>query len=222
MKQEEYWNRVSEKKEFTTPFQAENFSKYVKKDHLILDVGCGYGRTLDELYHNGYRNLIGIDFSKGMIERGKQQFPYLDLRIKDNEKISLPDASVDAVILFAVLTCIRTNEDQEQLLAEIKRVLKPQGILYVNDFLLNTDERNLSRYAKYKEAYGIYGVFELPEGAVCRHHDEAWIKQLLKDFSEQEYSHLTFTTMNGNPSNGFYFIGQMEKTFQIFTSGMHP
>ena len=79
MKQEEYWNRVSEKKEFTTPFQAENFSKYVKKDHLILDVGCGYGRTLDELYHNGYRNLIGIDFSKGMIERGKQQLPYLDL-----------------------------------------------------------------------------------------------------------------------------------------------
>lgn len=222
MKQEEYWNRVSEKKEFTTPFQAENFSKYVKKDHLILDVGCGYGRTLDELYHNGYRNLIGIDFSKGMIERGKQQFPYLDLRIKNNEKISLPDASVDAVILFAVLTCIRTNEDQEQLLAEIKRVLKPQGILYVNDFLLNTDERNLSRYAKYKEAYGIYGVFELPEGAVCRHHNEAWIKQLLKDFSEQEYSHLTFTTMNGNPSNGFYFIGQMEKTNQIFTSGMHP
>ncbi len=171
-------------------------------------MGCGYGRTLDELYHNGYHNLIGIDFSKGMIERGKQQFPYLDLRVKDNEKISLPDASVDAVILFAVLTCIQTNEEQKQLLTEIKRVLKPQGILYVNDFLLNTDERNLTRYAEYKEAYGIYGVFELPEGAVCRHHDEAWIKQLLKDFSEQEYSHLTFTTMNGNQSNGFYFIGQ--------------
>ncbi len=208
MKQEEYWNSVSEKKEFTTPFQVGAFSKYVKRDSRILDVGCGYGRTLDELYHNGYHNLIGIDFSKGMIERGKQQFPYLDLRVKDNEKISLPDASVDAVILFAVLTCIQTNEEQKQLLTEIKRVLKLQGILYVNDFLLNTDERNLTRYEKYKEAYGIYGVFELPEGAVCRHHDEAWIKQLLKDFSEQEYSHLTFTTMNGNQSNGFYFIGQ--------------
>lgn len=209
MRQEEYWNRVSEKKEFTTPFQAEEFSKYVKKDDCILDVGCGYGRTLDELYQNGYRNLMGIDFSTGMIERGKQQFPYLDLRVKDNAEISLPDASIDAVILFAVLTCIRTNEEQEQLLTEIKRVLKPQGILYVNDFLLNTDERNLTRYAKYKETYGIYGVFELPEGAVCRHHDERWIKQLLKDFSEQEYSHLTFTTMNGNQSNGFYFIGQL-------------
>lgn len=212
MKQKEYWSSVSEKKEFTTPFQAEEFSKYVKRDRVILDIGCGYGRTLDELYHNGYRNLIGIDFSKGMIERGKQQFPYLDLRVKEDAEIALPDASVDAVILFAVLTCIRTDEEQRELLAEIKRILKPQGILYVNDFLLNTDERNLLRYEKYKETYGVYGVFELPEGAVCRHHDEAWIKQLFKDFSEQEYRHLTFTTMNGNQSNGFYFIGQLSNS----------
>ena len=208
MKQKEYWNSVSEKKEFTTPFQAKEFAKYVKRDSCILDVGCGYGRTLDELYHNGYHNLIGIDFSSGMIERGKQRFPYLDLRVKEDTEIDLPDARVDAVILFAVLTCIRTNEEQEQLFSEIKRVLKPRGILYVNDFLLNTDDRNLSRYEEFKEIYGIYGVFELPEGAVCRHHDETWIKQLLKDFSEREYEHLTFTTMNGHKSNGFYFIGE--------------
>lgn len=210
MKQEEYWNSVSEKKEFTTPFQAEEFSKYVKKDSCILDVGCGYGRTLGELYHNGYRNLIGIDFSSGMIKRGKQQFPYLDLRVKKDAKIALPDASVNAVILFAVLTCIRTNEEQEQLLSEIQRVLKPKGILYVNDFLLNTDERNLSRYEKFKDTYDIYGVFELPEGAVLRHHDEKWIKLLMKDFSEREYERLTFTTMNGHKSNGFYFIGELK------------
>ena len=211
MRQDEYWNSVSEKKEFTTPFQSEAFSKFVSKDQVILDVGCGYGRTLNELYQNGYNKLIGIDFSSGMIERGKQQFPYLDLRVKQDESIALPDKSVDAVILFAVLTCIRKNEDQIQLLREIKRVLKPHGILYVNDFLLNTDERNLSRYEQFEEIYGTYGVFELPEGAVCRHHDERWIKQLLGDFSELEYQHLTFTTMNGHKSNGFYFIGAVSK-----------
>ena len=209
MKQQEYWNSVSEKKEFTTPFQAEEFSKYVNKESRILDVGCGYGRTLDELYRKDFRNLIGIDFSRGMIERGRKQFPYLDLRVKEDAKIALPDASVNAVILFAVLTCIRTNEEQELLLSEIQRVLKPGGILYVNDFLLNTDDRNLSRYERFKEVYGIYGVFELPEGAVCRHHDEAWIRQLLKGFSERRYEHLTFTTMNGHTSNGFYFIGEL-------------
>lgn len=207
IKQKEYWDGVSGKKEFTTPFHAGEFSDYVTKDSHILDVGCGYGRTLDELYHNGYRRLTGIDFSSGMIERGKRQFPYLDLRVKEDDRIALPDADVDAVILFAVLTCIQTNAEQERLIAEIKRVLKPGGILYVNDFLLNTDERNLSRYRKFQETFGVYGVFELPEGAVCRHHDERWIKQLLKDFTEQKYGHLTFTTMNGHTSNGFYFIG---------------
>ena len=209
MEPNEYWNSVSEKKEFTTPFQAEAFSKYVKKESRILDVGCGYGRTLDELYQKGYRNLTGIDFSGGMIERGKKQFPYLDLRIKDTDKIALPDECIDAVILFAVLTCIRTDEEQQPLLKEIKRVLKPQGILYVNDFLLNSDERNVARYKKYEKQYGTYGVFELPEGAVCRHHDEEWIRKLLGDFEVIEYDHLTFTTMNGHKSNGFYFIGKI-------------
>ena len=208
MRQEEYWSSVSQKKEFTTPFQMEAFSRFVKREQCILDVGCGYGRTLDELYHNGYQNLIGIDFSSGMIERGKKQFPYLDLRIKESDKIALPDSSVDAVILFAVLTCISTNEEQEQLLREIKRVLKPQGILYVNDFLLNTDERNRSRYEKFKEVYGIYGIFELPEGAICRHHDELWIRHLLNGFRKLESNRLIFTTMNGHKSNGFYFIGE--------------
>lgn len=188
---------------------AKAFAKFVKKDSHILDVGCGYGRTLNELYCNGYRNLTGLDFSAAMIERGKQQFPYLDLQVMRNDAITLPDNSVDAVILFAVLTCIQSNEEQEHLLNEIERVLKPQGILYVNDFLLNTDERNLIRYEKFKEIYEIYGVFELPEGAVCRHHDEIWIKQLLSRFSELEYNHLTFSTMNGHTSNGFYFIGKL-------------
>ena len=207
MEQQKYWDSVSKKKEFTTPFHAQEFTKYVEKQATILDVGCGYGRTLDELYQIGYRNLIGTDFSQGMIERGKAQFPALDLRVENSGGIDLPDGSVDAVILFAVLTCIRDNAEQKELLQEIRRVLKPKGILYVNDFLLNTDERNLLRYQKGHDKYGVYGVFELPEGAVCRHHSEPWISELLAGFTTIAYEHLTFTTMNGNKSNGFYFMG---------------
>ena len=119
MEQRDYWDSVSEKKEFTTPFQAEAFSRYVGKDALIVDIGCGYGRTLNELHQQGYRHLIGFDFSPEMIRRGQRQFPDLDLRIKEDETIALQDASVDAVILFAVLTCIVKNEDQQKLISEM-------------------------------------------------------------------------------------------------------
>lgn len=208
MEQKEYWNKVSETKQFSTPFQIEEFSKYVEKSDIILDVGCGYGRTLNELYSNGYKNLIGIDFSKGMIERAKNINSDIDFRVMNNSKIDLPDNSVDSVILLAVLTCIVEDKEQENLISEIHRVLKKDGVIYINDFLLNNDERNLNRYNEFKNKYNKYGVFELPEGAVCRHHDKEWIKKLLIDFNKIIFQEIEYTTMNGNKSNGFYYIGK--------------
>ena len=208
MKQKDYWNKVSKTKQFSTPFQIDEFSKYVEKDDVILDVGCGYGRTLNELYTNGYKNLIGIDFSKGMIERAKSINSDIDFRVMNNSKIDLPDNSVDSVILLAVLTCIVDDKQQGNLVSEIHRVLKNDGIIYINDFLLNNDERNLNRYNEFKNKYNKYGVFELPEGAVCRHHDKEWIKELLKDFKKLIFKEIEYTTMNGNKSNGFYYIGK--------------
>ena len=209
MNQKEYWNSAAEKKEFTTPFNFEEFSKYVNREDMILDVGCGYGRTLNELYKKGYRNLIGIDFSQKMIERGKKQYPYLDLRVKHGKNIDMEDNCCDAVILFAVLTCITDNEEQISLMKEAKRILRSNGIIYINDFLLNTDERNLKRYELFKDKYE-YGVFELPEGAVVRHHDIKWAQKCIEPFEKQVFKQVVYTTMNGNKSNGYYFIGRKE------------
>ncbi|MFT5874852.1 MAG: SAM-dependent methyltransferase [Clostridium sp.] len=210
MEQKKYWNSVAEKKEFTTPFHFEKFAEYVGKEDIILDVGCGYGRTLNKLYEEGYYKLIGIDFSEDMIERGKNQYSYLDLRVKQGKSIDLEDSCCDAVILFAVLTCIIDDAEQIALLKEIERVLKPNGIIYINDFLLNTDERNLNRYQLFKDKYK-YGSFELSEGAVVRHHDIKWVEQCVAPFEKLILNQVVYTTMNGNKSNGYYFIGKRHK-----------
>lgn len=208
MEQKQYWNTAADTKEFTTPFQVEEFSKFVDISGIILDIGCGYGRTLEQLHKGGYHNLIGIDFSKAMIERGKEKYPYLDLRLKRTESIEMLDESCDAVILLAVLTCIVSDNEQLLLLKEIKRVLKPGGILYINDFLLNSDERNIKRYEQFKNKYNKYGVFELPEGAIVRHHNIKWVEESLKIFKKNAFEKLIYTTMNGNKSNGYYYIGE--------------
>lgn len=208
MEQKAYWNQVSEQKEFTTLFQADAFAQYVKQDAKVLDVGCGYGRVMEQLYHIGYRNMAGVDISEKMIERGEKQFPHLKFEVTREGRLSETDESCDAVILAAVLTCIVDNKKQLELIDEIHRVLKPGGILYVNDFLLNEDDRNIKRYEQFQEKYGVYGVFELPEGAVLRHHDISWVMESFKAFKKVLCERIQYATMNGHQSEGYYYIGR--------------
>jgi ubiquinone/menaquinone biosynthesis C-methylase UbiE len=207
----EYWDKVSNEKKFTTHLDFNIINKYLNKNSLIVDYGCGYGRTLKQLYDVGYPKLIGFDYSSGMIERGKRSFSELDLRVSTNNSITCESNIVDAVILFAVLTCIIDDNQQIKLIEEIKRVLKPGGIIYINDFLTNNDERNTSRYTKFMSKYSTYGVFELDEGAILRHHSAEWINKLVSDFEKEEYKEIIFRTMNGHTSNGFVFIGSKKK-----------
>ena len=209
--QKSYWNKVAPTKNFTTTLDFNLIPDSIKKESLIVDYGCGYGRTLNELHARGFNNLLGFDFASDMIERGGEEFPYLDLKTSKDNKIDCESGSVDMVILFAVLTCIIEDEKQDSLIKEISRVLKPGGIIYINDFLVNTDERNTKRYNQFLEKYGTYGVFELPEGAVLRHHEESHVSQLTKGFVKETYKTIQFKTMNGHISNGFVFIGKKKR-----------
>lgn len=88
------------------------------------------------------------------------------------------------------------------------RVLKKDGILYINDYILNNDQRNIDRYDKYHDKYGTYGIFELSEGAVLRHHSKDYLLELTKEFEELVFEETIYDTMNGHKSNGFYYIGK--------------
>lgn len=209
--QEKYWDNVSDEKEFPTPFQIDVFERYVSKDMSILDIGCGYGRTLNELYNHGFKNLTGIDYSKGMINRGLRIYPNLNLIKNNGDKIPVPDNKFDAVLLIAVLTSNVKNEEQNRLISEISRVLKKNGILYINDYLINNNRRNVERYKKFKDQYGLYGIFKLSEGAVFRHHTEDHILKLTNDFEKLVFKKTVYTTMNGHKSKGFYCILKSKK-----------
>jgi ubiquinone/menaquinone biosynthesis C-methylase UbiE len=205
--QEKYWDDLADKKKFPTPFKIADFEKHTSRDSVILDVGCGYGRILNELHENGFNDLTGVDFSLEMIKRGLKLYPYLKLIKNNGDKLPFADKVFDSVLLIGVLTSNVITKKQEELISEISRVLKKGGTLYIGDFLLNNDRRNLERYHKYKDKYNIYGVFELPEGLILRHHTIEHIKKLTTDYNDLIFKKTVYTTMNGNKSNGFYYIG---------------
>jgi SAM-dependent methyltransferase len=203
----EYWNTAGTQKPFAHPVNLRRVRQWISDEGRILDFGCGYGRTLGELFNEGYDNLIGLDFSPAMIEAARTRFPEIQFEEVHSLTIPLPDASVDGVLLFSVLTCIPTDEGQRMLLKELHRVLNRGGLLYISDLWLQTDERNLSRYERDQQKYGIYGVFDLPEGVTVRHHDPKWIETLTSDFEMVALDDVEVVTMNGNPAKAFQWFG---------------
>jgi len=207
-RQIKYWDSVAGKKKFTHPLNTVRFQELVPVTSSILDIGCGYGRLCQELYGFGYKNVVGIDMSAAMIREGMNRFPNLDLQCLCSENMAFKEDSFDAVILFAVLTCIPTDDGQKNLINSVWRVLKPGGLLHVSDYFLQHDQRNNLRYAAYLAKYNLYGVFELEDGAVLRHSARSWVGTLLSPFRRIALSELEAPTMNGHPSVIFQYWGQ--------------
>jgi len=203
----DYWNTEGPRKSFGHPLNLRRLSQWLSPDSRILDFGCGYGRSLGELFASGYRNLIGVDFSPAMIAAARARFPEVTFQVIQSSTIPLSDASVDGTLLFSVLTCVPTDDGQRALVRELHRVLRPGGLLYISDLWLQPDERNLTRYARDKPKYGMYGVFDLPEGVTVRHHDPKWIETLTSDFEMGALDQIEVVTMNGNPAKAFQWFG---------------
>ena len=206
-RQTDYWNKVAAEKEFTHPFDCARFKTLVPVGGRVLDYGCGYGRVCEQVRDLEY-SVVGVDISKEMIKRGRKYYPQVEFELITDRSLPYENESFDAVILFAVLTCIPNDSAQRELIREIHRVLRPGGILYVSDYSLQTNERNQHRYEQFEKKYGTFGVFELPDGAVLRHHSIEWIEDLLSGFERIAIESLDVPTMNWNPATIFQYFAK--------------
>ena len=200
--QRAYWDGPGVAKTFTHPVDF-SWLNGLATQARILDYGCGYGRVTALARQHGFADVVGVDASPGLIGRARREVPGATFRtLSDPPRLPCPDASFDAVFLLAVLTCIPDDEGQRELIAELRRVLRPGGLLYLSDLLLQDDERNVARYQKSVSGYGTYGVFEVGDGAVCRHHRADWFDELLTGFAVTRSRTISLATMNGNPGTG--------------------
>jgi ubiquinone/menaquinone biosynthesis C-methylase UbiE len=99
----------------------------------ILDVGCGaghWGRTLSQVISPGAL-IAGVDIESKFIERSQELgrafgLSNTDYRVGSAEEIPCSDSSFDLVTCQTVLIHVR---DPLRVLREMKRVLKPGGVL---------------------------------------------------------------------------------------------
>lgn len=207
--QVQFWDRAAHGKVFAHPLDSERFRRLVPATAAVLDYGCGRGRLCGELAQSGYRSVVGVDYSPEMIAAAQREHPGARFSVVDGATLSFADGQFDAVLLFAVLTCIAADAAQHDLIAELRRVLRPGGLLLVSDYPLQSDVRNVTRYDAFAAEAHVeapvqqalpYGVFRLPDGGLVRHHTMAWFTELFTEFAVLDRVMFDATTMNGNPA----------------------
>jgi len=96
----------------------------------VLEVGMGSGLNLPYYNKNEVEFVWGLEPSEGMRASAKQNLANSDIEVKwldlPGEQIPLEDNSVDTVLLTYTLCTI---PDAHTALSQMRRVLKPNGLL---------------------------------------------------------------------------------------------
>ncbi len=125
----------------------------------IMDIATGTGDLVIQMAQKtNASKLTGLDISSGMLEVGKIKVKKEDLdnRIEmvlgDSEELPFENDSIDAV---TVSYGVRNFEDLEKGLSEIRRVLKPQGILVIL-------ETSVPTKFPFKQGYYVFSKLVVP------------------------------------------------------------
>jgi len=94
-----------------------------------LDFGCNDGQFLNTIKDKRVGRLVGVDVSRDATERANRQFPDLEIiNIRQATPLPFGDAAFDSITILDVLEHLSR---QTELLTELNRLLKDQGILIV-------------------------------------------------------------------------------------------
>ncbi|MFI0861813.1 class I SAM-dependent methyltransferase [Streptomyces smyrnaeus] len=205
------WEADGATKTFTHSLDPDLLAAHVPPTARVLDHGCGYGRLTARLGELGYSHVVGVDPSRAMIERGLRENPRLALHHQCELPLPDRDGAYDAVLLLAVLTCVPDDAAQGATPAELARVLRPGGVLYVSEVPLQRDARNVARYEQHQQiaphspggtarpkAGG--GTFTTEDGGLFRHLPADRLRALPDDhgFAVAEERTGTAPTLNGH------------------------
>ncbi len=104
----------------------KKISRY-RRSGRMLEIGCATGFLLDEARRIGWE-VYGLDLSSWAVRFAREK---LNLKVEDKslEEVGFTPNYFDAVIVSDVIEHL---SDPQKTLQEIRRVLKPTGIIYIS------------------------------------------------------------------------------------------
>ncbi|MDX1828189.1 MAG: class I SAM-dependent methyltransferase [Lutibacter sp.] len=123
------------------------------RNKIVLDIASGEGYGTNLLAKKA-KFAYGVDISEVSINKAKLKYSQQNLQflVGSTSRIPIDSSSVDVVISFET---IEHHEQHKEMMLEIKRVLRPNGILIIStpDKLYYSDRRNFENNFHVKELY---------------------------------------------------------------------
>jgi SAM-dependent methyltransferase len=102
-----------------------------RRGQSLLDLGCGTGGFLLWARELGsFERVCGVDVSADAVEFTGKAIPEADVRLAPLRELPFEDDSFDVALCNNVLQHVE-EDDVEASLAEVRRVLKPDGALVI-------------------------------------------------------------------------------------------
>ncbi|MEN1729049.1 MAG: class I SAM-dependent methyltransferase [Pseudomonadota bacterium] len=134
----------------------------------VLDAACGEGYG-SQLLSAGAEHVIGVDLSAEAVKHAKGRYTASNLEFHQADVTQLPlaDDSVDVVVSFETLEHL---EAQDDMFAEFRRVLRPDGFLLVS----SPDRRTYSDDTGYDNPFHVRELYRDEFEALLGRHFPAF------------------------------------------------
>jgi SAM-dependent methyltransferase len=140
-----YWNHYWENKRYLSRLIAAGqagelgefqtiIDRFVDKEHLILEAGCGPGHLVAALTSQGYQAL-GIDYEFDVVQFANEQLPHENIIQGNILSLSFPAASVGCYLSIGVVEHL--IDGPIPALLEARRVLRSGGVALISVPYLN-------------------------------------------------------------------------------------
>lgn len=181
-----------------------------KNPKTVLDIATGTGDLAILMTKTTAEKIIGLDISAGMLEVGRNKIKAKNLSDKiemilaDSENMPFEDNTFDAI---TVAFGVRNFENLEKGLAEILRVLKPNGIFVIL-------ETSVPDKTPYKQGYSYYSKNILPLIGKLFSKDNSAYQYLSESASVFPYGEVLNNILR---KIGFIEVEAMPQTFGVAT-----
>lgn len=169
--------------------ELQVFIPYLRDDFKVLDLGCGNGRLLKSFDKIDKKfNYLGVDFSKELIRKAKEDFPDHKFLSADMTEVNFNPDSFDMVCMIASFHHLPTKMERLDLLFKIHRWLRPGGYLFMTNW--NLWQKKYLQYAMknfwHKKSWNDFFIpWTTYEGS------KAW--RYYHSFTDKELTHLLQT-----------------------------